>query len=161
MHCNPLNVLEQFQLYELSLRKRAIVCYPYSLNRGIPDNLLYSGDHALDTVTFAREIADWIADKKGENILISELRPITTIADYFVICEAGSDRQLNAIQENIRENAKIAYDLLPLRVEGTGQSGWILMDYGSVVVHIFHPDRRHYYDLETLWKEATILLRMQ
>jgi ribosome-associated protein len=119
------------------------------------------GRFLLEPIELARSIAEWVGDKKGENIVLTDLRLITTLADYFLICEAPSDRQINAITENIRENGKIAYDLLPLRVEGKGDSGWVLMDYGRVVVHIFSPDMRRYYDLENLWNEAQVLLKVQ
>lgn len=115
----------------------------------------------LEPIELARGIAEWIDDKKGENVLITDLRQITTVTDFFIICDAPSDRQINAIVENIRENSKIMYDFLPYRVEGTGDSGWVLMDYGRVVVHVFSPARRSYYDLEGLWKEAPVILRMQ
>ncbi len=92
--------------------------------------------------------------------MLSDLRAVTLIADYFVICEAPSDRQINAITEYIREEVKKAYGMLPLRVEGTGTSGWVLMDYSDILVHVFDPDLREYYDLESLW-QAPVVVKMQ
>ncbi len=115
----------------------------------------------LEPMTLAHSIIDWIADIKGEKVILTDLREVSILTDYFIICEAPSDRQINAITENIREEAKKAYNLLPWRVEGRGEDGWVLMDYGDVVVHIFDPDVRRYYDLEGLWREAPVLVRMQ
>lgn len=89
------------------------------------------------------------------------MRDITVVTDYFVICEAPSDRQINAIIDNIRDEAKLKYGLNPLRVEGRGDSGWVLMDYGRVIVHIFSPELRRYYDLEGLWQAAPVVVRVQ
>lgn len=102
-----------------------------------------------------------IADIKGEDIIIMDLRGLTIMTDFFVIGSANSDRQLNAIVERIREEVKKHENIIPAGVEGKGESGWVLMDYGSVITHIFSPQSRHYYDLEGLWRDANILLRMQ
>ncbi len=116
---------------------------------------------SLEPITLARDIVDLIADKKGENIVLTDLRDVSLLADFFVICEAPSDRQINAITDYVREEVKLKTGLMPLRVEGRGESGWVLMDYSDVLVHIFDPDIRSYYDLESLWREATVLVRMQ
>ena len=68
---------------------------------------------------------------------------------------------MNGIAEYIREQAKEHYPTLPMHVEGRGESGWVLMDYGSVIVHLFAPEEREYYRLEKLWSAATPVLRMQ
>jgi ribosome-associated protein len=115
----------------------------------------------IEPITLARAIVDLISDKKGEKIVLSDLRALTPIADYFVIGEAASDRQINALVEHVRDEMKKQFGLLPIRIEGRGEGGWVLMDYGSVVVHLFDPDVRAYYDLEGLWREAPILMRMQ
>lgn len=122
---------------------------------------IFPEDSVLEAIDLARDIVEWIGDKKGEHILLTDLREITTVTDYFVICDASNERQLNAIGDNIREQAKLKYSQLPLRSEGRGESGWVLLDYGRVIVHLFHPDVRHYYDLEGLWKDAPVLLKMQ
>lgn len=114
-----------------------------------------------EPVELARLTVDLIGDLKGENIVLMDLQKVSVIADYFVIGQANSDRQINAVIERIREGVKEKFATLPLRVEGKGESGWVLMDYGTVIVHIFSPQARAYYDLETLWKEAPVILRMQ
>lgn len=115
----------------------------------------------LETVEIARIIVDLIADRKGEDITLMDLRTVSVITDFFVIASANSDRQLNAIAEYVRDELKKQYQTTPLRIEGRGENGWILMDYGDVIVHLFAPTARAYYDLESLWREGQVLLRMQ
>lgn len=90
-----------------------------------------------------------------------DLRPKTPITDYFIICNGSSDRQLKALAEYVREAVKEQFHALPYSVEGTSESGWILIDYGHVVVHLFLEAKRRYYDLEGLWREANVLLSIQ
>lgn len=102
-----------------------------------------------------------IEDKKAENIILLDIRPKTVIADYFIIANGNSDRQLKALAEYVRDGVKEKFQTLPYSVEGKSESGWILMDYGFVVVHLFLESKRHYYDLEGLWQEANLLLSIQ
>ncbi|MBN1876603.1 MAG: ribosome silencing factor [Anaerolineae bacterium] len=102
-----------------------------------------------------------ILDKQGEDILVLDLREVTTIADYFIICSGTSSRQVDAIYNGIREGLKQSEDIVALHAEGTSNSGWILMDYNGVIVHIFSPDTRDYYRLEELWKNARVVVRIQ
>jgi ribosome-associated protein len=115
----------------------------------------------LESEHLARQIVDLVTDKKGENIVLLDLREVTLFTDFFVIANANSDRQLNAIQESIRDEIKKQYQIYPLRVEGRGENGWILMDYGDVIVHLFLPTIRAYYDLEGHWADASVLVRVQ
>ena len=115
----------------------------------------------LETIDLARVIVDLIADRKGEDIVLMDLRTTSVIADFFVIGSANSDRQINAVVEHIRDEVKKQSARLPLRVEGRGENGWVLMDYGDVIVHVFSPQLRSYYDLEGLWRDADVLVRMQ
>jgi ribosome-associated protein len=78
-----------------------------------------------------------------------------------VICSGTSERQTRAILEGISKELKHQHDILPLHVEGDAGNGWVLIDYGSIMVHIFSPDSRVYYDLESFWSEASVLLKMQ
>ncbi|MCB9450712.1 MAG: ribosome silencing factor [Anaerolineaceae bacterium] len=100
-------------------------------------------------------------DKKAENIILLDLRPDAIIADYFVICNGNSDRQLKALVDHVRTGVKETYEKLPFSVEGTAESGWVLMDYGNVVVHLFLETKRLYYDLEGLWRGAQVLVSIQ
>jgi len=89
-----------------------------------------------------------------------DLRSVALIADYFVLCDGQSARQLGAIADGIVKSLK---DLgqRPLRVEGRPESGWVLVDVGAVIVHIFSPELRAYYALEELWQDAKVVVRMQ
>ncbi len=103
---------------------------------------------------------DAAADKKASDILLLDLRRMTLIADYFVVCNGQSNRQIRAIAQGIAESLKDLGER-PLRMEGTPESGWLLMDFGSVIAHIFSPELRTYYALEKLWQDAPVVVRMQ
>ena len=115
----------------------------------------------LESIELARFIVNSVEDKKAENIVLLDLRPDAIIADYFVICTGNSDRQLRALADNVREQVKEKYSKLPASIEGTPDSGWMLMDYGDTVVHLFQEDKRRYYDLEGMWRSAHVLLQIQ
>jgi ribosome-associated protein len=118
------------------------------------------GGEALEPNDLARTIVDIISDKKGEDIVLLDTRSVSFIADYFVIATAESDRQLKAISDDLQKQLK-ADSTLPLGVEGKPASGWVLLDYGSVIAHLFSPEMREYYHLERLWSEAPVIVRMQ
>ena len=118
-------------------------------------------DQPLEPIELARIIVDLASDKKGENIVLIDMRPVSDMTDYFVIISGTSDRQLKAIVEHIEVETKKTYNVPPWRVEGVASNGWVLMDYGDVVAHAFLPDKRAYYDLEGLWREAPVMVRMQ
>jgi ribosome-associated protein len=99
----------------------------------------------------SRLIADAAADKKARGIVRIDLRQKSSIADYFVICEGDTDRQVRAIIDSIVEAGK-AKGMLPLRTAGYQEGSWVVLDYASVIVHVFLPGERSYYDLESLWK---------
>lgn len=103
---------------------------------------------------------DVIADKKGEDVLLLDIRDISILADYFVIGSTTSERQAQAIVESVKEATKEVFDVRPLHVEGESATEWILMDYGGVVVHLFTPEMRAYYDLESLWRDGRVVVRM-
>lgn len=121
----------------------------------------YAGGEQLEPVDLARLIADLASDKKGENVVLMDMRQVSPVTDFFVIVTGGSDRQLKAIIEHIAEETKKQHGVAPWRVEGTANNGWVLMDYGDIVVHAFLPEKRLYYDLEGLWREAPVMVRIQ
>ena len=90
-----------------------------------------------------------------------DIRRVSLLADYFVICSGDSERQLKAIVDEVLEKLKKEAGVIPLNVEGVPSSGWVLVDYGSVIVHVFAPSLREYYSLEKLWSEATMVVRVQ
>jgi ribosome-associated protein len=100
------------------------------------------------------EIARYAADKKALDVVELDLREVLGYTDYFLICSGNTGRQAKAIHDGIHEGLKREHDVLPRRVEGSAQAGWILMDYLDVVVHIFTPETREFYRLEQLWGEA-------
>jgi ribosome-associated protein len=114
----------------------------------------------VDSLELARYIVDIIADQKGENGLLLDIRDISLLADYFVIASTTSDRHAKAILDDIREKVKQDTDARLLHIEGEATTGWVLMDYGDVVVHIFSQEMRSYYDLEGLWQEGRVVVRM-
>ncbi|WAA10353.1 ribosome silencing factor [Fervidibacillus albus] len=94
-------------------------------------------------------------DKKAENIVVLNMMGISLIADYFVICHGNSDRQVQAIADEIKERMnEEGFEVK--RLEGYDEARWILVDLGDVVVHVFHRDERNYYNLEKLWGDAKV-----
>ena len=111
-------------------------------------------------IDLARRIVDLAEDKKAADIVLLELTPLTTLADYFVICSGGSERQLDAIADGVVSSLRDER-VRPIGREGTAASHWVLLDFGSVIVHIFTPPERDYYGLEKHWSEAKTILRVQ
>lgn len=95
------------------------------------------------------------------DIVMMDLREITPLADYFVICTADSDRQAKSLQALLAEELKKESATRPLSMEGEPTSGWILLDYNTVIVHIFSQQARAFYRLEELWKAAPVVLKIQ
>jgi ribosome-associated protein len=108
----------------------------------------------------ARRIVELAEDKKAADIVLLDLSALTTLADHFVICSGGSERQLDAIADAILEGLR-AEGVRPIGREGLAASHWVLLDYGSVIVHVFTPPERDYYQLEKHWAEAKTILRVQ
>jgi ribosome-associated protein len=108
----------------------------------------------------ARRIVELAEDKKAAEIVLLDLGGLTTMADFFVICSGGSERQLEAIASGIIATLRDE-KVKPIGREGTSASHWILIDFGSVIVHVFTPPERDYYGLEKHWSEARTILRVQ
>ena len=100
------------------------------------------------------------SDKQASNIILLDIQGIATFADYFVLLSAESTRQINAVVEDITHELKNEGVQLGRR-EGTVESGWVLLDYGDVLIHVFSPEERDYYQLEEFWKEAIPLVQVQ
>ena len=92
-------------------------------------------------------------EKKAKNLVILNIRNITSFADYTVICSGTSDRQVQSIASSVEESMKKA-GILPLGIEGEKGSRWVLMDYADIVVHVFYEPVREFYDIERLWSDA-------
>lgn len=107
---------------------------------------LESKDKAVLSAVAARE-------KKASDILVLELKGLSTIADYFLICSGITTRQVKAVAEAVEE--KLSKETVyPSHIEGLPDAHWVLMDYGDLVVHVFDENTRHYYELEKLWGDA-------
>jgi ribosome-associated protein len=108
----------------------------------------------------ARRIVELAEDKKAADIVLLDLTGLTTVADHFVICSAGSERQLDAIADGIIEGLR-GEGIRPIGREGLAASHWVLLDFGSTIVHVFTPPERDFYQLEKHWSEAKTILRVQ
>ncbi len=116
--------------------------------------------HHLDSADLAHRIVDVMDEKQATHIVVLDMRELTSVADYFVIATVDNERQAKAIQEELWEQIERANQIRPLGREGLDGSGWILIDYGDVIVHLFTEEARAYYDLETLWAEASVVYKM-
>jgi ribosome-associated protein len=108
----------------------------------------------------ALQIAQTLADTPASNTVVLDIHGMSPFADYFVICSADNERQLRAINRQVQEGLA-KEGIRPERTEGTPAGGWIVLDYGDVIVHIFAADLRAYYRLEDLWADAPTLLTIQ
>ena len=115
---------------------------------------------SLEPNELAHAIVDAAADKKASDIVLLDLRKVAFIADFFVLCNGQSARQIKAIAGGIMESIK-NMGVRRLAVEGASESGWVLVDAGAVIVHVFSPDLRAYYALEELWRDAPVVVHIQ
>jgi ribosome-associated protein len=113
----------------------------------------------LEPVELAKKIVEVAADKQATDVVLLDTRKICSFADYFVICSGDSDRQVEAIHRAIAEALK-AEGEVHCHSEGTAASGWMLLDLGNIVVHIFSTAERDFYQLESLWSEAPVIVKM-
>ena len=112
-----------------------------------------------DAAELAHRIVEIASDKKGNDIVMLRTAELTTMADFFVICSGRSDRQVAALSGAIVEELR-KEGIRPIGVEGRASSRWVLLDYGSVIVHVFAPEEREYYGLERLWGKAAKVVRV-
>jgi len=109
------------------------------------------------TSQLVNTITKGIQEKKGADIVVADLQGIDgSICNYFVICQGSSPAQVEAITESVGDFARKELGEKPTRVAGMENAQWVAMDYGDVLVHIFLPDVRSYYDLEHLWDDAAL-----
>jgi ribosome-associated protein len=114
----------------------------------------------LSPLEIARRIVDAAEDKKAADIVLLDVTALTSMADYFVVCSGGSERQLGAIADGVSEKLRDE-GVRPIGREGGAGSHWTLLDFGSVIVHVFAPPERDYYQLERLWSKAKTIVRVQ
>lgn len=108
-----------------------------------------------DALDFALAIAHAADDRKGADIQVFKVGEVSVLADYFVIVTGFSNVQVRAIARTIEDTIEDNWHRRPLRTEGQTEGGWILQDYGEVIVHIFLPEERSFYNLEAFWGHAT------
>ncbi len=108
----------------------------------------------MEDLKLARACAEFADDKKAENIRILDLRGLSPVTDYFVLCSAMSAPQLRAVRDHIEDEMKAKHGERPLYRDGSYDSQWMILDYGNVMVHILAPEKREYYALEELWGDA-------
>jgi len=123
------------------------------------DNLEDRVDIPADAAELAHRIVEIASDKKANDIVMLRMAELTTMADFFVICSGRSDRQVQALSSAIVDELRDA-GIRPLGSEGVKSSRWVLLDYGSVIVHVFAPDEREFYGLERLWSTAPQVVRV-
>ncbi len=118
------------------------------------------GSRGLDSAEVAKIIADIAVDKKATDVVLLDIRSQSVIADYFVICTGNNPRQIQAIASAIEE--KLSDLNIPAKgFEGAADNGWMLLDCGDVIVHIFGPLEREFYRLERLWSTAPSVVYLQ
>ncbi len=109
------------------------------------------------TKALVKTIVKGIQEKKGSNIVVADLSAISgAVCRQFVVCQGNSPTQVEAIAESVGEVARKELDERPMRVVGLERALWVAMDYGDVMVHVFVPEMREYYDLEHLWADAPL-----
>lgn len=108
----------------------------------------------MESNILAENIVKAIDDKKGQDIILLDIREKTGIADYFVICTGNTKIQTKAIADGIEEKLDKEYGVTIYHREGFQTGEWILLDYGTVIVQIFQPEARQYYNLEKLWSDG-------
>lgn len=113
----------------------------------------------LESLDLAKQIVDIAADKQASDIVLLDVRKVCSFADYFIICSGESERQLQAIAKAISDFLRERRISL-LHKEGDANSGWILLDIGDVVIHIFSEFDREYYKLDELWSNAPVVIRV-
>lgn len=107
-------------------------------------------DSRMTSPELAALIAQAAEDKKARDVVVLDIRDRTTIADFFVICEGDTDRQIRAIVDSIGDRCA-QQGVRPLHSAGVGDVSWACLDFDSVIVHVFLPGERTFYDLESLW----------
>ena len=109
---------------------------------------------STDSSVLTQHVVEAVQGKKAKDILLIDMREVSEIADFFVICTGESDLQIKAIVDGVREDVRAAIGERPWRTEGYIARQWVLIDYVDVVVHVFDRQRRDYYNLERLWGDA-------
>jgi ribosome-associated protein len=114
----------------------------------------------LNNLQIANGIAVALEEKKGEEITVLDISQVSSFSDYFIICNGTSDRMLKSLSDTVIETSKRSFSVNG-RLEGRPENGWVLVDLGDIIVHLFSPDQRDYYQLEELWSNAKVVLKLK
>jgi ribosome-associated protein len=125
----------------------------------VGDGTIDPGEPDPDALAMARRIVEVAEDKKASDIVLLDVRALTAVTDYFIICSGASERQLGAIADGIVETLK-EEGIRPIGREGGASAHWVLLDFGAAIVHVMAAPEREFYQLEKLWADATLLLRV-
>ena len=116
---------------------------------------------AEEALTLAHTIVNILDEKKGDDILLLDLLGVCSFADYFIIATGVSERTIRALADDVVRGVRKVHQVRPRGEEGEPASGWVLLDYGDVSVHLFSEEMRDFYRLEDLWWDGQVLLRVQ
>ena len=108
----------------------------------------------MNAKELVKYVCEALLERKGKEIEVLHIEQLTTLTEYFVICSATSTTQVRALADSVEYHLKTDHGVMPHHTEGFESSSWILLDYGSVLVHIFLPESRDFYKLENLWKDG-------
>lgn len=124
------------------------------------NRVIEQGGLLLEALAIAHKAVEIASDKQASDIILLDTRGLCSFADYFVICSGESERQIQTISDEVAQALK-KDGILLLHREGTVDSGWLLLDFGDVIVHIFTPAEREYYQLGEQWSDAPLVVRIQ
>jgi len=115
----------------------------------------------VDGAELAHRVVDVLVDRQASDVVLLDLSALSAFADYFVIATSDNVRQMRALIDTLEEALGETFPQLTFREEGQPDDGWVLLDLGAVVVHLFSIEKRAYYDLERLWQRAQEVVRIQ
>lgn len=113
----------------------------------------------MEPMELANIAAEYLYTKMGMNIQVYSVAHLTSIADYFVLCSGKNAIQCRTMAEDLQEELRDKYNVEARRTEGAKESRWVVLDYGSVIVHVFHEQEREFYNIEKLWADGTNLVK--
>lgn len=126
----------------------------------VGDGSIDPGEPDPAALAMARRIVEVAEDKKASDIVLLDVRALTAVTDYFIICSGASERQLGAIADGVAETLKEEQRVLPLGREGGSNAHWVLLDFGAAIVHVMAVPEREFYQLEKLWADAKVLVHV-
>lgn len=115
-----------------------------------------SGNKTADSATLINTITEALLEKKAKEITVLDVRELTTLTDFFIVCHGTSDTQIGALASSVSQKTKKVLGEAEWKKEGLEARRWIILDYVNVVVHIFSKEKRDYYGIERMWNDATI-----